>query len=128
MLSPKKTLKQNDCFYCGPWTRSLETIVLSKLEEAMKCGEWVKGEPRSYRKCAKWVRNVIIAEHGLVIPVEAYCSKISEWEVRHCNFKYVKGYRHVLYDNKFNSISVLKSTWAKLLKVMKFIYFYKMLF
>lgn len=86
----------------------------------MKCWELVEGDLHSYHNNAKWVRNVIIEEHGLVIPFDAYNSKISEWDERLYNFKYFKDYPHVLYDTKPNSIWAHESTWAKVLKVMKY--------
>lgn len=40
--------KQNEVSYIGPWTRSVESIVISKFEEAMKCGLWVNGDTNSW--------------------------------------------------------------------------------
>lgn len=110
--------KQNEVFYIGPWTRSVESIVLSKFEEAMKCGLWVNGDRNSWERCATWVRKVMVKEEGVVISLNDYNLKIREWENRFRNFEFLIGCPRVTYNAKDNFVCASKPTWEMVLKVI----------
>ncbi|XP_057795831.1 uncharacterized protein LOC131011949 [Salvia miltiorrhiza] len=106
-----KPISQNVLFYYGEWTRSVESLVLGKLEYKRWEGVWIPG-PSSHNMHLLFGVKMEMRDHlHIDISLEDYHMKVQEWEDRYHQFIWLINQPNFVYDTAKNVVNASKETW-----------------
>lgn len=101
MAAPALSSTQDEDFYVSPWSRAVETTLLSLIQDEILADNWIVGDPENNREVLRGIRQEIghvrLCPELANVHIGVFFLKYSQWRRRFHSFTFLISHPQVFY-------------------------------